>query len=615
MAAKGGISKILVWALLAMLFVGIAGFGATNFSGTVRNVGSVGDKDISIQAYSRALRSEMSAFQAQIGQPVSFQDAQAFGLDQRTLAQLVTGRALDFEASELGLSVGDTELLQQIQNIQAFNGPDGSFDRDAYKYALENSGLNETEFEEQLREETARSILQGAVLAGTALPQSYLDTLVKFALEQRSFTWATVENEDLTTGIAVPSNEDLIAFYDANIAAYTTPETRQITYAWVTPDMIADSVEIDEATLRDAYTEQDAEFNKPERRLVERLVFPSDTAAQDAITRIQNGESSFEDEVTARGLELADVDLGDVTVQDLGDAGEAIFAATAGDVVGPEVSDFGPALFRMNAVLPEQSMPFEAAKEILRASLVGDRARRVLDGQIDTFEDLLAGGASIEELAAETDLELMQIGWHPALADGIASYPAFRSAAASITLDDFPSIMALDDGGLFALRLDEISEPAPIPFDDVRDQVATDWDADARSKALVTLAEDFAADLSEGKTFAAVGLTTTQKEVDLTRRDFVEGLPVDMLDSVFELKRGETRVIADAGRAVIVQLDAITEADLSSEDAQALSSALGDQAANDVAQDLFSAMASDIQSRAGITIDQQALNAVHANLQ
>ena len=44
MALRGtSISKGFVWVILALLIVGLAGFGASNLSGTVRSVGAVGD--------------------------------------------------------------------------------------------------------------------------------------------------------------------------------------------------------------------------------------------------------------------------------------------------------------------------------------------------------------------------------------------------------------------------------------------------------------------------------------------------------------------------------------------------------------------------------------------
>ena len=46
--AKGQTSRVLVWILLGLLIVGLAGFGATNFGGSVRSVGKVGDTDIDL---------------------------------------------------------------------------------------------------------------------------------------------------------------------------------------------------------------------------------------------------------------------------------------------------------------------------------------------------------------------------------------------------------------------------------------------------------------------------------------------------------------------------------------------------------------------------------------
>ena len=61
-------------------------------------------------------------------------------------------------------------------------------------------------------------------------------------------------------------------------------------------------------------------------------------------------------------LTLDDIDLGDVSKSDLGAAGEAVFALASPGIVGPFMSDLGPALFRMNAVLAAQNTTFDAAK-------------------------------------------------------------------------------------------------------------------------------------------------------------------------------------------------------------------------------------------------------------
>ena len=54
--------------------------------------------------------------------------------------------------------------------------------------------------------------------------------------------------------------------------------------------------------------------------------------AQASRDRLDAGDVTFEALVEERGLRLSDIDLGDVSREDLDDAGEAIFAAATGDV-------------------------------------------------------------------------------------------------------------------------------------------------------------------------------------------------------------------------------------------------------------------------------------------
>lgn len=609
--ARGSLSRTFVWIILALLIVGLAGFGATNFSGNVSRIGKVGESDIGVQDYFRALQNEIRATGAQAGSAISFPQAQAMGLPQRVLAQVVVTTALEEEARALGISIGDENLAEQLRSEQAFQGPDG-FNRDAYAYALQNAGLNEREFEEQLRRESASTLLQGAVLAGTVLPDTYLDTLTGWALEERSFTWA--ELTELPTGLPVPTDADLQAFYDQNIADYTLPETRMISYVWLTPEMIVDSVEVDEATLRGAYDERSAIYNQPERRLVERLVFADQAEAEAALARVVSDEVTFEALVTERGLALGDVDMGDVARADLGAAADLVFGAEVGVVVGPGSTDLGPALFRVNAVLAAQTTSYEEALPALRDEFALDRARRVIEAQAQTFDDDLAAGATLEELAESSDLELGQIGWTAASDNGPAAYDTFRQRAAQVTGDDFPEVEMLGDGGLFALRLDEIRDPTPEPLEDIRDRVERDWEQNARSDALVAAADTLTSKLSGTGAFEAEGLVPAV-ETGLTRNAATPDIPPGLLARAFEMTEGDVVSVAGPGTAYLLRLDAITAADGDGETAELMRQVFGDGAARDVAEDLFRALATDIQNRAGVEIDQQAINAVHANFQ
>ncbi len=79
--------------------------------------------------------------------------------------------------------------------------------------------------------------------------------------------------------------------------------------------------------------------------------------------------------------------------------------------------------------------------------------------------------------------------------------------------------------------------------------------------------------------------------------------------------QGDTRAIAGVGDVILLRLDAITPVDRSDGDVERLAEALRNQAANSVAEDLFRAFATDVQRRAGVEVNQTAINAVHAVIQ
>ncbi|THH38845.1 peptidylprolyl isomerase [Aliishimia ponticola] len=613
MAKTSSFSKTAVWVLLALLILGLAGFGATNLNGNIRTIGKVGSKPISTQSYFSAMQREMRAFQEQTGQALPFAEARAIGLDQAVLQQLVTTRALDHEATQMGLSIGDENVRDQVLSFDAFKSLDGTFDREAYAFALERQGLSEEEFEDSLREDTARRLLQSAVINGISMPASFADTLVAYAGEQRSFTWSALDPTLVAGDVIEPTDAELQAYYDENTDQFMLPASKDITYAWLTPEMLVDQVELDEDALRQAYDDRIDEFAQPERRLVERLVFLDQDAADSAAAALEVDGTTFETLVEGRGLTLQDVDLGDVDRLELDAAGEAVFAAETGDVVGPLPTDLGPALFRVNGILPAQKVEYEEALPTLRETLALERAGRIIENQAENYEDLLAGGATLEEVAAESDMVLGQIDWTEESADDIAAYLAFRDAAAQLTLDDFPEIELLDDGGVFAMRLNREQPARPEPFDDAKDKVRDAMIVERTQAALSEMAEGLVAQIAQGADFAELNLTATVEE-DRTRGAFVPNTPPAFLDEVFAMEPGDVRTVTGGGFVVIVRLDAVDPA-ADSDQATALRASLQRTLDQALAQDLFDIYTNDVGLRAEPRIDQAAVEAVNANFQ
>ncbi len=609
--AKGGASKFFVWVILLLLIVGLAGFGATNFGGGIQSVGRVGETEIDLSRYGRELQQELRAASAEAGRTVTLTEAQGFGIPQAVLSRMVSLAALEDEAAALGLSVDDEVVREQILEIPSFQGVDGTFDREAYSFVLEQSGLSVAEFEARVRAETSASIIQNAVSSGIGFPPAFTDAIYAYAREARDATWARLTPEDLTGDLPAPTDADLQAFHDANPQLFTLPETRAITYAWLTPDMLLDTLPPDEDALRGIYEDRIDEFVQPERRLVERLVFSTEDAAREALARIAAGETTFDALVEDRGLTLDDIDLGDVSEADLGEAGAAVFALAEPGVAGPAPTSLGPALFRVNAILAPREVSFEEAREELLPEVQQDRARRYIQDGIESYDDLLAGGATLEELAAETEMELGQIDWSAEVSEGIAAYDGFRAAAEAVQDGDFPEVIELDEGGVFAIRLDEIRPPALQPLDEVRDAVEAAWREQAVADRLAEQAEALAEELRGGREMASLR-ATLGTDRGITRDSFVEDTPESFVAEVFEMEPGEIRVLPDDTGAWIVRLDQVTPADQDAPTAVALKQLFAQQATQAAADDVLNAFAQALVAQKGVEINQSAINAVHA---
>lgn len=629
----------IVWVLMGMLVLGLGGFGVTNFGGGRTEIARVGETKITADDYARTLQNQLNAFSAQAGQPFTMTQAQSIGLPQQVQAQLLGAAALSEEARRIGLSVGDQRVADVILGAPAFRGPNGQFDRVAYGEALRRQGMNEAEFETEIREDEARLILQRAVTDGTPAPVPMVDQTVQWLMESRDITWRELTADQLAEPVARPGDETLQAWHKANADRFTAPELRKITYAWLTPEMLEDEVELDEAALRAEYDRRIAEFQQPERRMISRLVFPDMGAAETAKAALDAGDVPFEALVLQRGLTLDDIDLGELSQTELGgEAAEAVFALEQPGVVGPFQTDLGPALFSMNAILDPVDIPFEQAQEELRGEAALTRATRMIEEFAADFEDRLASGATLEDLAEETQMQLGQIDFDaasPPEHTGIDGYEAFRERAAEATEGDFPQLYQLDDGGVFALRLDEVVPPALIPFDEVADEVAEDWMTSETRGMLLAWAEELAID-AELLNAPAPAPAEDQSDADdqaeaqpevkaipaglsvqgVTRDGWIDGAPVEVITRAFAIAEpAMTQPVAAQGRVFLVTLDAIHEVDPQSEAADEAAASVADRLQQSLQNDLFDYYVRAVQAQAGISLNPSAISAAEAMVQ
>lgn len=608
-------SRMLVWALLILLVIGLAGFGITT-SGALRSseIARVGDTEISETEYTRAMQQEMRALTQRLGRGLTMAEARQYGVDNMVLSRLVNDAALDEEAARLGISVGDETVAQQVMDVQAFQGPDGRFNRDIYTNTLGNVGLRPAEFEEEIRGEVSRDMIASAVQSAVAAPIATAKTMLDYVGEQRLFSWLRLGPEALTEALPEPDDAAIQAEYDAHPDAYTVPETRRLTYAAISPEELAASLEVPEEDLRALYEEEAERFNTPETRLLERIGFGTEEEAAAARARLDAGEVSFDALAAERGLSAQDIDLGAVPASRLSpEAREATFGLSEPGLAGPVPTPLGPSIYRVNAILSGNTVPFEEAREELRTERALKLATDEIANESGDLEDLIAGGATLEELAEETSLELGKIDITATSTEGPAADQAFRDAALQAETGIETDLVELGSGGVASIRVDSVEPPRLQPLDEVRDQVVAAWRAAETTRRLEALAEGYAEEVRGGLALDALAErlgATLESGGPVARSAPLPGAGPAFLATGFAEEENAVFVAPEGEGVLLGSVTEVVPFDFASEANSDIVANAENQLRGQVADDVLTIYTNAVRDAAGVSVSPAQIDAV-----
>ncbi len=608
-------SNVFVWIIILLLIVGLAGIGITQSGagGGATAVAAIGEKEVTVDEYVRAINLEGQRIGQQIGRPLTVEQMRSFGVDQQVLGQLLNSAAIDNEAIKLGLSVGDETIRDQLLASRAFQGTDGKFNETSYEFALENAGLSPGEYDEILRGEATRELFRQGVVRGVRIDNTAATEVMKFLGQERTIEWVRLDDTHLDVPVGAPSDSELATFHSENEADYTLPETRNITYAFVTEDSLLDDVTVTDEALQELFEDRSAEFNAPARRILDRIVFGAMEDAQAAMDAINDESQSFSDIALARGLSADDTDQGEVTELELdADARKLLFGTEETGVYGPVETSLGPAIYRINAVLDATNITLEDVRDELRRELAQEEAAARISEETDAIDDLIAGGASIEDVANETFMELGTIALTAETDEGLAADQAFREEGFEAEVGEERDLSSLSDG-IFVLRVDEIVPPTLQPLEDVRDDAIAAWTLAETTSRLTDLGNSLKERIDGGEPLGAIASELDMivlGEVPFGRNDIVEGTPPEFIRDIFAAEQDEGVVVTDEASVLIAMVTDIIPATLDGEDIDAQISQVEAQIQDSTANDLFTYFTQGLQNDAGISVNQSLIDNV-----
>ncbi len=613
------------WVAKALLILLVLSFGVWGISGqmtqslTSNTVLEAGGTSVSVTDFRLAYDRQVRVLSQRFGQQITREQAQALGIDQQVLAQLVAGAVLDEQARKLQLGLSKDRLATLTAEDPAFKGADGRFDRFAFDQVLRSVGMRPEDYLKNREQVATRQQIVEAISDGMNIPDAYLKAQALYQGEDRTIDYVSLPLS-MVQPVEDPAADVISAWFETNKANYGAPEYRKIDYVLLDSAAIADPTSIlDEQVAKD-YQARKAQYTTPETRTIDQIVFKDRAAADEAVKRILAG-ATFDQVAAAEGKTASDTSLGKVTRQQIGDAkiAEEAFRLKENEISPVIDGAFGPVIVRASEISPETIKPLEEVSADIRKDLALAEANRVLLDVHDAYEDARAGGETMTEAAAKLKLKTVTVeavditGQAP---DGtvlkeIPESAALLKAAFDAQVDaETPAINAGTNGFVW-FEVKSVTPARDRTLDEVREKAVADWKAAEAASRLTAKANDFAKRLKDGTELDVIATEIGGEKV--TKRGLKRGaddadIGSAAVTAVFGVKPGETGLVAGPSGSSQILFKVTESFEPAGASAQSIPDEERTRLTGAFADDLLDQLVARLRTDFGVTVDQGALS-------
>ncbi len=406
---------LLMLVALSMVVTLIPGFGSS--TGAEDDVVAVvGKEAITV----RQVQSELQALVR--GRQIPSEMLQVYA--PQYIDQMVTERAVAYQAQRMGFNVPDTELAARIREMFPQFFQNGKLmDKASYENFLAERGMSIPEFESNVRKQIMLMRLQNLAMEGVVVTPQEVEQQYTKSHDKIQLNYMTFKPENLKSAVTVKP-EDLEAYYKANQNLYMDPEKRDLALLVATEEKIGATIAIPESELRREYSARRDQYRTPERVKVRHILLkttdkpPAEVAkikqkAEDLLKQIKGGANFAElakknsDDTTSavNGGELGWVVRGQ-TVKNFETTAFSLKPGQTSDVISTE---YGFHILQVEEKQDAHTQPFEEVKDQLatemKKQLVFDRMQTAMD-QAHTALEKAPGNA--EAIANQYNLELVK---------------------------------------------------------------------------------------------------------------------------------------------------------------------------------------------------------------
>jgi len=259
--------------------------------------------------------------------------------------------------------------------------------------ALYQAGYTENEFINGVRGDMMSQQVVDSLTSPATVPDIMARQIVAYRNEQRSGSFFALSKDEFAN-IPVANDATLRAYHEDNAAQFTAPESRDVTLATLSAADLVPTITVTEEEIAQSYAQREPEFQTPEKRTVEQILFApnEEQTAREAYNRLTEG-ADFMAVAEDAGMTEAMVKLGEFTANDiLPDLSEATFALEEGGISEPVETALGWHIIRVPSVTPGSTQSLDEVRDIIVDGLKQYKAEDAIYDLAAAFDEELGAG-------------------------------------------------------------------------------------------------------------------------------------------------------------------------------------------------------------------------------
>ncbi len=555
------------------------------------SVATVNGDEISPADFQRAYQGQYARLQQFYGpsfRPGMIDEKQ---LQQQVLDGLINETLLNQQVAKQHYSVGDAQLVDSIQKMQAFQ-VGGKFSAQAYSAALAASGMTPSEFETRDRQGMEVGQVQSSIQDSAIATPADLAARIAARDQQREIAYIDV-NTVYFLGAQQVSDADVATYYKAHGDQFMTAEKVSLAYVDLDETNLAKQVQVSDADLQALYQQQIDSYKQGETRDARHILIAvngkdpqADAAAkakaEDVLKQLKAGgdfaklAAKYSDDPGSAkaGGELGKVSRG-IMVKPFEDALYAM--QKPGDITGPVKTQFGYHIIQLESIDAATQKPFAE----VRAQLAADYQKKKADDQYFSLGDQLANLAyehpdSLDAVSKQLNLPVQTVDDVTRDAGaGIGANADVRKAAFSeqvLGQGNNSEPIPLGTNHAVVVRVKGHVPSEPKSLDDVRSQIVSIIKQQRATEAASKLAISMSEAVKKGADPATVA-KGNGGGVSYVKPAFVgrsqAGVPPQILTAAFQVAdptaagRAVQTVALDNGNQALLLVTAVKPGDAS----------------------------------------------------